>query len=118
MNISGWSLKTTIREGGCSRTTPRCVVKTEAGQQQTPCQVQEVTTSSKTDLQAPIPHTSSYCVLGRGVVSQRNYYSTSVMEGNKSGRGGSTTGNIPVGIAIARQRVQQQSTPPPLTISE
>ncbi|XP_073996876.1 BAH domain and coiled-coil containing protein winged eye isoform X3 [Rhodnius prolixus] len=126
---SGWSVKTTIREGGCSRTTPRCVVKTEPGQP-TPCQVQEVTTSCKTtctDLQASSPHgsspsSSSYCVLGRGIVSQRNFYSTSssstssLMDGNKNARGGSTTGNIPVGIAIARQRVQQQTTPPPLTV--
>lgn len=99
--FAGWSVKTTIREGGCSRTTPRCVVKTEPGQP-TPCQVQEVTTSCKTtctDLQASSPHgsspsSSSYCVLGRGIVSQRNFYSTSssstssLMDGNKNARGG------------------------------
>ncbi|XP_014260619.1 F-actin-monooxygenase MICAL3 [Cimex lectularius] len=74
--IPGWCGKG-MKEGGCSRTTPRSLIKSEPAA--TPCQVQEVTTSSKTDIT------------------------------------GNNSGGIPVGIAIARQRVQQ-NTPSPLTV--
>uniref|UniRef100_A0A0K8TC03 BAH domain-containing protein n=1 Tax=Lygus hesperus TaxID=30085 RepID=A0A0K8TC03_LYGHE len=77
--LTGWSEKG-LRDGGCSRTTPRAIVKSESARVPTPCQVPEVTTSSKTDIQ------------------------------------GSTSGGIPVGIAIARQRVQQTNPSSPLTV--
>ncbi|CAB0010487.1 unnamed protein product [Nesidiocoris tenuis] len=77
---TGWS-DNCIKDGCCSRTTPRRVIKPESARVPTPCQVPEVSTSSKTDIQ------------------------------------GSTSGGIPVGIAIARQRVQQTTSPSsPLTV--